>query len=497
LILIPALLAVLAPTGCRSIEPAPGPLPIPAVAVEAIHFSGSPLSGPLGEPVPAADPDDALQAVVTWIALESVPAGALKPLIDSARLITSTHGDSPIQPSARLSPGGRLGRIDDAELYLARLAAGDFGRSTPVARLRGALPPGVTAAFSAFDRTPRSHPEHESPLERRAEIQIHRARPDGTGASGASEVQVVLLLEDIAVIDEERDDDDDGGEQPARERRHVYLSEKVLLDSFASNGLHHLVLILPSPFQESPAGALAVVISITPAPRTDKYEKVRHAAAVARCLDDLWLSALRVRSASRPASPAELEWSSLVSALKRVAVPESQRTVLVHLAGAVESPLAEDLVMTAPHPLVGVLAEGVLEEIGSGPVRDRAALAWILERGAYELLAGMLENSQATPELEALLVRHAGEAGRHAPTLRGALAAAGGLDGLTRSLLEENIICLEDPSPASRTRAFDWLAARGRAPAGYDPLAPSRERRAALERTAAEQATRDVEGDSR
>jgi hypothetical protein len=40
---------------------------------------------------------------------------------------------------------------------------------------------------------------------------------------------------------------------------------------------------------------------------------------------------------------------------------------------------------------------------------------------------------------------------------------------------------LEDSSPASRVRAFDWLTARGRAPAGYDPLGTPRQRRAALE----------------
>jgi len=37
---------------------------------------------------------------------------------------------------------------------------------------------------------------------------------------------------------------------------------------------------------------------------------------------------------------------------------------------------------------------------------------------------------------------------------------------------------------ASRVRALDWLAARGLAPAGYDPLGDPAQRRAALEKDA-------------
>jgi hypothetical protein len=34
-------------------------------------------------------------------------------------------------------------------------------------------------------------------------------------------------------------------------------------------------------------------------------------------------------------------------------------------------------------------------------------------------------------------------------------------------------------------RAFDWLNARGRAPSGYDPLGPVKERRKAIDATVA------------
>jgi len=53
---------------------------------------------------------------------------------------------------------------------------------------------------------------------------------------------------------------------------------------------------------------------------------------------------------------------------------------------------------------------------------------------------------------------------------------------LDARVIAENLIYLEDASPASRVRAYDWLQSRGRAPAGFDPLGTPRERRDALEK---------------
>ena len=57
---------------------------------------------------------------------------------------------------------------------------------------------------------------------------------------------------------------------------------------------------------------------------------------------------------------------------------------------------------------------------------------------------------------------------------------------LETRLVEENLNYLQDTSPASRSRAFDWLEARGAAPVAFDPLAPDKDRRAALARAAEE-----------
>ena len=85
-------------------------------------------------------------------------------------------------------------------------------------------------------------------------------------------------------------------------------------------------------------------------------------------------------------------------------------------------------------------------------------------------------------ELSAILTLHAGEAGRHAGALDEAIRTSATREQFNLRLIAENYIYLEDSSPASRVRAFDWLFAQGRSPAGYDPLGPAKDRRAALER---------------
>jgi len=109
-------------------------------------------------------------------------------------------------------------------------------------------------------------------------------------------------------------------------------------------------------------------------------------------------------------------------------------------------------------------------------------LGWTLERMSYGLLATILSSDQATPELEAILVRHTGQVGRHVSTLEELTANAADIDEFQSNLVRENFIFMEDISPAARNRAFEWLKARGKAPDGYDPLAPLKERRDVLRR---------------
>ena len=76
--------------------------------------------------------------------------------------------------------------------------------------------------------------------------------------------------------------------------------------------------------------------------------------------------------------------------------------------------------------------------------------------------------------LQAVLTDFAGEAGRHTGAMEDISRKLSGRADLESRMIAENRIYLEDSSPASRVRAFDWLQMRGQAPANFDPLAKRR-----------------------
>jgi hypothetical protein len=108
--------------------------------------------------------------------------------------------------------------------------------------------------------------------------------------------------------------------------------------------------------------------------------------------------------------------------------------------------------------------------------------AWILDRSAITAMQPKLTTATLPPELFAVLTLHMGEPGRHSASVDAIMRAATGERDLVRRLIAENYIFLEDSSPASRVRAFQWLGSHNVAPAGFDPLAPPRQRRIALDK---------------
>jgi hypothetical protein len=100
-------------------------------------------------------------------------------------------------------------------------------------------------------------------------------------------------------------------------------------------------------------------------------------------------------------------------------------------------------------------------------------------------------------ELSAVLTNYAGEPGRHASSIKEILHGVSSRQDLENRLLAENLIFLEDSSPAARVRAFGWLTARHQAPMGFDPLGSPRDRRNALENGIAAAATTAPLGDKR
>ena len=147
----------------------------------------------------------------------------------------------------------------------------------------------------------------------------------------------------------------------------------------------------------------------------------------------------------------------------------------------------EDIALSATDIVVDQLAQAITNEYVSGSSFETDKLGWRLEKVTYQLLVKLMSADQPSPELEAILIRHTGEVGRHPSVLEEMISDAISIKDLEQRLLLENSIYLEDISPAARVRAFEWLVAKGQAPEGYDPLASLKERRSVLNRIRQEQ----------
>jgi hypothetical protein len=161
--------------------------------------------------------------------------------------------------------------------------------------------------------------------------------------------------------------------------------------------------------------------------------------------------------------------------------PTSSRVAMVYLAGETGAELLGDTALVAPDPVLAELSTRIQKRLGDAPnAMEPAELGWVLDVATIEELAALQSSEKMPRELAGVLARYAGEAARNAGSLD-ELARVRGRDQLRSRLIADNFTYLEDASPSARVRAYDWLKSRGRAPAKYDPLAPPRERAAALD----------------
>ena len=103
------------------------------------------------------------------------------------------------------------------------------------------------------------------------------------------------------------------------------------------------------------------------------------------------------------------------------------------------------------------------------------------------LLAGLLprlERDDLPPALQASLRRQLGAACDDTTELHHMLATCASAAAFDAALRDENLAALDDRNGAVRVRAHDWLVMHGGSVTDFDPLAPARQRRAALRRHA-------------
>jgi len=451
---------------------------------EVSYFAGSPMSGHTPVDPNSLHVEESLAVTMSWAAIKQLPTNFLNPAESQTRMITVFPAQRPVAPVAQLTRGTRIGSIEDAEQFIDRITNDGSNGGIFLGRLHGVLPQGITTSFRFAEKNPIDSRPPDG-----FEIQIFNRSQTGRGeteeppakpsleialvATGKLKQDNVTNHENVESAEEEDRDSDLKGEE-------VQTKETVFLRTRPFKERDQFAIILSSPFSAEETKAFAVIIDVRPPPNEGRIGVAMHALYFNQCLEYLARGGVqdRVMHGKQP----DTEWSGLEDAIQSLQSPINGRRALLHLAQQTNAPLVKDIALSGTEIVVGRLSQAVTNEYLSGSVNDSEMLGWTLERTAYSLLANLLSTDQATPELEAVLVRHIGQVGRHVSTLEELIASAASIEELQRYVVRENFIYLEDISPAARTRAFEWLLARGEAPDGYDPLAPLKERRVVLNR---------------
>jgi hypothetical protein len=242
-------------------------------------------------------------------------------------------------------------------------------------------------------------------------------------------------------------------------------------------------MIVPFGFTGSTSKALLLYVEVVPGAPDD----AAHADAVRRALAD---AARAASGATRHGGPATTGASladdvraGAFAVLARADDESGLRAALLYLADRTDSPAAADVALVADGPTLAALSKAIGDAATkTDPKLAAADPGWLVDRTTLGLLSQRLSTEALAPELTAALVRRAGDLARRPDGLADLLKTASGTTDLDNRIEAENLIALEDSAPAARVRAYDYLASRGKAPAGYDPLGPARERRAALEK---------------
>jgi len=413
------------------------------------------LSGPTDVNLGPVGASDVCEVSVTWVAFER-PAGLRFESLDQhARLIVTVPADQAVRPVARLTRGVRVLPGRDPDSALAELGNGVLGRDMVLARAQGVVPRGATVSFGIGDPNRATDP--------RASMAILVSRP----TDGPQQVEwAVSVTGKIRTPDAGQGRDPGLSQAPAGpEAAPDWLTETVVTGRVTTADSSGWAVVLPSVLQSQWVRAVGAIVQVrTPA----------QGPALAAALDRL-RSDLRARPAQDAAHPGSLR---LEEAVRTLDLWPHWPKVLLNLADTLGAGMAKDLLLTAPY-WVQYRVRNEVQEAAHG-LQDPASAAWVLDRAAYRVLIDLGREGYRTPSLETLLLLHAGQVGRDPTLLDEILRQSTGLEDWNRRLVRENGIFLEDMSPAARCRALEWLAARGKAPAGFDPLAPAKQRRAAL-----------------
>jgi hypothetical protein len=424
------------------------PLQPPDARVTLTHFTGGALSGPTARVADTSQPKSALAASVRLVALEQPLRGdLLKPIDPDVRLIISDRADAPVVPVTRLTRGARWtspGQPDqDVSQLESELAAGALGRSVEMGSFDLAVAPGATAVIRAIDGRAAA-----SGSKRGIELSFH-AEP----APADHQLQLSLAIEEQG-------------------------RELAVLRSVPVNAPTPLALAIPFRYSDGRTQAVIAIVQATPGTDSPAAR-----TALARCAEDLSRSASEAAARPSTLATSAAAWPSYEAALNALDEPGSIRPSLLYLSTETDAPACQDCALVADDAALSQLAQQVRKRASATAATTQPtteSLGWALDAATFDLLSQLQSDSKLPPELLAVFIRHAGQAAQNVGLVQEIVSGAKGRADFEQRVQAENFVALEDSSPGARVRAFDWLSARGKAPPDYDPLAPPKERRAAL-----------------
>lgn len=455
---------------------------LPELEAEVEYFAGSALEGPRVAAMRMRSEETLPCARIRLRCFEFAPETKLDAISSHTRLVLAARGDEPILPSTRLLGSTRIARGDEARAFLktceanplvalsaAAERASRFPRSERVVDELVLVPRGVTASLSAFsDRE--FDVVGEGKLRKRLRLQLARAQRDGA-------LDLTLVLEDRS--EESSTSSAISGASASEESLANLRREILVLDRALNAGDGPLVLVLPAPLHAS-AHAWAVSVEVSERPAAELVDEL------AACIERVASSTASAQRALQAPEPRDLRRKQLGAAVDALKGGENTRAVLRWLARDASRPLLAELALALEGEELA--AVGAALSSLDLPKIDEAALSWALERRCWEHLVVCAQEGRLAPVLDSILLAQAGELARYPSTLASFAKRSKSDPEMRARIIAENLLMLEDGNPASRVRAYDWLASRALAPEDFDPLGPEDARRRALEAAAAKKA---------
>lgn len=408
-------------------------LEAPALELRTSHQLGGPLGVATAAEAPALG---ALAVTVEGVAVERLPEDWGEPVASSASLITGPRST----PRAAMASIAEVLRLLPEGFDLAGSEAAEVVGSTVPMRSETVLVPAGTSV--GIDLGPPG--DDAEPL-----VRFIIAAP----GEGLPQLAISALGEDP---------DADAGIQGERRTMLIPwpLAESTGRFGFALPAAPHRGLGRPTVW----------TFTIDAVPQD--AEAAAEAAAIA--------AALRESGTSAPSGSAH---EALAATLRGATDPARLRSTLALVALSVGAHVAGEAAVLFVDDSIPVLAQAVASALEqASPDAAPGSLGWSVDRAAILAAATLHSAGRLGPAAAAMLSARFGEVGRDPGGLAALAKASSGAADFHNRLVAEHLVLLGDVSPAARVRAYDWLAAAGSAPPGYDPLGPARERRQAVDR---------------